>query len=415
MSRNKPPPDESRPPSSMRLPHPRGVSRSVAREQAAALSRSAGRSLDGQRPRRRAGAGPRGGGACRRYHAAHRHRRLGALAHLERPRRREHRRLAERHDAAEARGNLLVASTTRTLQSGRPYYAYELSHSTAGVFEDDCRQPLVARACMEGLASVGGWPVIWRPIGGEKERRAPTALDVPLAAREAVEPTIPRPTTRPPRRCTTSRSGPMAPSCCARAWTRFTAARGTKGSARWSAPPSWSGSPTACGRLVGARRRLRRSCAAVAPPQSRCGGVVVGDHEDLSLPARRVRLEATHSVVADREHLRRGRPSDAGRGGRGWLSHDAGQRHSHRRGRVAAERHRARARRRGRRCRAHRPPSDVGQPSRRGRCRGRRSLPRGAERRHLPDVRACWARARRRLARRAALSGLRRTLPISAR
>ncbi len=88
-------------------------------------------------------------------------------------------------------GALIADSVEYRDAKGNVHYRWQLSHSHAGVFERQCTDPRVARACAEALAFAGGWPLLWRPHGDREERRAPDELDVPLAVREAREPSIP--------------------------------------------------------------------------------------------------------------------------------------------------------------------------------------------------------------------------------
>src|SRR5690606_10446417 len=66
----------------------------------------------------------------------------------------------------KGKGSLVVGSVQRKTSKGATYYVNTLSHSSAGMFEDSCSDPLSARACMEALASAGSWPLVWRPYSG---------------------------------------------------------------------------------------------------------------------------------------------------------------------------------------------------------------------------------------------------------
>lgn len=95
------------------------------------------------------------------------------------------------------RGELQVRPFERHTKNGR-LLLWELSHSIGGVIAGDCAQPLAVRAAAEGLALLGKWPIVWfSPEHELIERRGPDELDLPLAVREAREPTIAHDYARP--------------------------------------------------------------------------------------------------------------------------------------------------------------------------------------------------------------------------
>lgn len=88
------------------------------------------------------------------------------------------------------KGQLVVQAIERK-DKGQVVYRWSLEHSEGGVIATDCVHPLVVRACAEGLAMAGQWPLVWRSPVETLEERKPTELDLPLAVREAREPMIP--------------------------------------------------------------------------------------------------------------------------------------------------------------------------------------------------------------------------------